>query len=155
MRAAATPGAGQSLADMVERARAGVVRVVWGSGSGSGFVVDSEGHILTNEHVIDGARRVTVVFDDGARLSARGCGGGRGEGHRLAEGRYDPPPDAAALCVERARRGRGGGSRLPAELGQHDRHQGDSVPRSIHVESALPAYRRTPPSIRATAAARC
>ena len=38
-------------------------------GSGSGFIVDSEGYILTNEHVIDGAGRLTVVFEDGTRLT--------------------------------------------------------------------------------------
>ncbi len=63
-----TPGAAQSIADVVERTRAGVVRIAGTSGSGSGFVVDSAGYILTNEHVIDGAGRLTVVFDDGTRL---------------------------------------------------------------------------------------
>ena len=63
------PGAAQSIADVVERTRAGVVRIAGTSGSGSGFVVDSAGYILTNEHVIDGAGRLTVVFDDGTRLT--------------------------------------------------------------------------------------
>ncbi len=43
------------------------MRIAGTSGSGSGFVVDSAGYILTNEHVIDGAGRLTVVFDDGTR----------------------------------------------------------------------------------------
>ena len=63
------PGAAQSIADVVERTRAGVVRIAGTSGSGSGFVVDPAGYILTNEHVIDGAGRLTVVFDDGTRLT--------------------------------------------------------------------------------------
>jgi 2-alkenal reductase len=35
------------------------------SSSGSGFVLDSFGHILTNAHLIQGARSVSVTFQDG------------------------------------------------------------------------------------------
>ncbi len=65
------PGDALSVADVVESVRAGVVRIAGTSGSGSGFVVDSDGYILTNEHVIAGQDRLTIVFDDGARLRAR------------------------------------------------------------------------------------
>src|SRR5215468_12455642 len=34
-------------------------------GLGSGFVIDRNGHLLTNNHVVDGADRVTVVAFDG------------------------------------------------------------------------------------------
>jgi serine protease Do len=34
-------------------------------GSGSGFIVDRKGYILTNHHVIDGAERITVTMADG------------------------------------------------------------------------------------------
>ena len=37
-------------------------------GQGSAFLIDQEGHFLTNFHVIDGATRVTVILDDGQRL---------------------------------------------------------------------------------------
>jgi putative serine protease PepD len=43
--------------------------VVPEEGSGSGFVLDKEGHILTNYHVIEGAERIDVAFGD--QLSAR------------------------------------------------------------------------------------
>jgi S1-C subfamily serine protease len=37
-----------------------------GEGSGSGSILDKEGHILTNAHVIDGARKVEVTLADGS-----------------------------------------------------------------------------------------
>ncbi len=60
-----------NIADVVEQARAGVVRIEGTTGSGSGFVVDADGYILTNEHVIEDQSRLTVVFDNGTRLTAR------------------------------------------------------------------------------------
>ena len=65
------PDTSLDLADVVEQARTGVVRIEGTTGSGSGFVVDVDGYILTNEHVINGQPRLTVVFDNGARLTAR------------------------------------------------------------------------------------
>jgi S1-C subfamily serine protease len=35
-----------------------------GSATGSGFVIDAEGHVLTNNHVVEGASRVTVKLGD-------------------------------------------------------------------------------------------
>src|SRR5947209_10804907 len=37
---------------------------------GSGFVIDPAGLIVTNQHVIDGADTITVVFNDGSSLPA-------------------------------------------------------------------------------------
>ena len=34
-------------------------------GLGSGIVLDTDGHILTNNHVVDGSKTVTVTFADG------------------------------------------------------------------------------------------
>jgi len=76
-----------ATADVVEYARAGVVRIVAWPAYGSGFVVDSDGHILTNAHVVDGAARLTAVFDDGTRLTARVVG-------------TDPIRDIALIKVE-------------------------------------------------------
>ena len=33
-------------------------------GAGSGFIIDKEGHILTNYHVIDGARKLEVILEN-------------------------------------------------------------------------------------------
>jgi putative serine protease PepD len=38
---------------------------------GSGFVVDGNGDIVTNQHVVDGARSISVRFWNGARYSAK------------------------------------------------------------------------------------
>jgi S1-C subfamily serine protease len=41
------------------------------TGTGSGFVIDSEGHILTNFHVVQGANSVRVTLFDGSSHPAR------------------------------------------------------------------------------------
>ncbi|MBS0261709.1 MAG: trypsin-like peptidase domain-containing protein [Planctomycetes bacterium] len=43
-------------------------------GAGSGSVLDKQGHILTNNHVIDGARQVMVTLFDGKSYEARYVG---------------------------------------------------------------------------------
>ena len=48
--------------------------VVPEEGSGSGFVIDRTGHILTNFHVIDGAEEIDVSFNDQTILPATGVG---------------------------------------------------------------------------------
>jgi len=64
-------------------------------GSGSGFVWDDAGHIVTNDHVIDGASGALVGLADGRVLRARLIG--RAPSHDLAvlridAGRNAPPP---------------------------------------------------------------
>src|SRR5262245_954911 len=44
------------------------------TGEGSGFVIDAAGTIVTNFHVVDGADRVEVVFNDGTKLAAEVVG---------------------------------------------------------------------------------
>lgn len=43
-------------------------------GSGSGFVYDTGGHIVTNDHVVQGARSIMVHFPDGTEVSAEVVG---------------------------------------------------------------------------------
>ena len=71
-------------------------------GEGSGFIVDSDGYIATNYHVVDGASEVTVTLDSGEQLRAQVVG-------------TDPRTDLALLKVEN-------GGALPAlALGDSDR----------------------------------
>jgi S1-C subfamily serine protease len=71
-------GAAETIASAVyEETHASVVQLVVAggtprsSGSGSGVVVDARGYILTNYHVIEGARSITVRFDNGATRPAQ------------------------------------------------------------------------------------
>jgi S1-C subfamily serine protease len=68
--APATGARGESTADVVARVLPGVVNVKTtgfdgDEGEGSGVVIDRGGVILTNNHVVEGARTVTVSFNDG------------------------------------------------------------------------------------------
>jgi S1-C subfamily serine protease len=45
-----------------------------GQSTGSGFVIDGDGHILTNAHVVDGATGVRVTFSDESSREARVVG---------------------------------------------------------------------------------
>ncbi len=59
------------------------------AGSGSGFVWDDQGHIVTNFHVVEGARTVTVTFHDQQTFEARVVG-------------LEPRKDVAVLKVDAA-----------------------------------------------------
>ncbi len=69
-RAAATPDAlfervaraELSVRENVERVGEGVVLIKVPSASGSGFVVSREGHVVTNAHVIQGERNISVTL---------------------------------------------------------------------------------------------
>jgi serine protease Do len=79
-----------------------------GSGAATGFVIDPDGIIVTNDHVVDNAQSVTVTTSDGKELTARVLG-------------EDASSDLAVLDVD--------ATNLPAvELGDSDQVQvGDDV----------------------------
>ena len=56
--------------------------------SGSGFLVDDDGHIVTNHHVVAGSDRITVEFHDGRELDATPLGSSPADD--LAVLRVDP-----------------------------------------------------------------
>jgi S1-C subfamily serine protease len=60
-------------------------------GSGSGSIIDAEGHILTNYHVIEGARTLEVTLADKHKVKAKPIG-------------IDPSNDLAVIQIEPARR---------------------------------------------------
>jgi S1-C subfamily serine protease len=43
-------------------------------GAGTGFVIDADGHVLTNHHLVGEARTVSVSFDDDETVTARVLG---------------------------------------------------------------------------------
>jgi 2-alkenal reductase len=59
-------------------------------GTGSGFVWDRAGHIITNQHVVEGADRIFVRFDTGQSAPATSVGGSRD--HDLAVLRVSGSP---------------------------------------------------------------
>jgi 2-alkenal reductase len=59
----------------------------FGSGQGSGFVWDKEGHIVTNNHVVEGSERVVVRFSDLTEVVAEVVG-------------TDPAADLAVIKVD-------------------------------------------------------
>ena len=40
-------------------------------GQGSGFVISEDGYVVTNNHVIDGATKIEVAFDNGDKMEAK------------------------------------------------------------------------------------
>jgi len=54
-----------SLTTLYEEVLPGVVSIFAGTSQGSGFVFDSEGHIITNNHVVEGVSMVEIAFSTG------------------------------------------------------------------------------------------
>jgi putative serine protease PepD len=82
-----------STAALFKRVRDAVVTVHASNGgageaTGSGFVIDKQGHIVTNQHVVSGAQSVRVEFSDGSEVDAQVVG-------------TDPSTDIAVLDVNR------------------------------------------------------
>ncbi len=67
-----------SLQGLYDRVAPGVVNIAvlverqgqTGAGAGSGFVLDDQGHIVTNNHVVAGAELISVIYEDGFEMEA-------------------------------------------------------------------------------------
>jgi putative serine protease PepD len=80
-----------SVSAIYDRVHQGVVTIKvdtpQGQALGSGFVIDGEGHVVTNAHVVDGATSISVQFADGATHSTTLVG-------------TDPSTDVAVVKVD-------------------------------------------------------
>jgi putative serine protease PepD len=87
--AASTTGS-LSVNTIYQRSKQGVVDIAvttpGGRAEGSGFVIDTRGDIVTNDHVVQGASGLSVRFADGTQASARVVG-------------QDPSSDLAVIRV--------------------------------------------------------
>jgi S1-C subfamily serine protease len=85
----------EAFTPLYQQAEPGVVNIqvyiqqqgVQGQGAGSGFILDNEGHIVTNNHVVADASLITVVFFDGFQAQAQTVG-------------LDPDSDLAVIKVD-------------------------------------------------------
>ena len=93
---------GKKISDIYEGAKHGVVQVTSTSvvsssffgaqeqkAQGSGFVIDKDGQVVTNSHVVEGAKKVQVSFSDEEQMDARVVG-------------RDPSTDIAVLKIQGA-----------------------------------------------------
>jgi S1-C subfamily serine protease len=97
----AAGGGPTTVAQVAEQVRPAIVELVvdrnQGRSTGSGVIFRDDGHILTNNHVVEGATTVTVISSDGRRTDGRVLGG-------------DPETDIAVVKAA-------GGPYRPAVLG--------------------------------------
>jgi serine protease Do len=81
----------ESVVDIAQRVRPAITQIQvegkQGDSSGSGVLFRSDGHLLTNFHVIDGADAVKVVIDNGSEMTAKVVGS-------------DPENDVAVLKID-------------------------------------------------------
>ena len=61
-----------------------------GGGEGSGFVLDTDGHILTNFHVVDGASQIVVRLLDGSTAEATVIGSDPSSDLAVIRAPFDP-----------------------------------------------------------------
>jgi putative serine protease PepD len=78
---------GSAVSQVYRQARKGVVVVKLGNGQGSGFVYDTQGHVVTNQHVVDAGGSISVTFWNGKTYQAEVVGS-------------DPSTDLAVLRVD-------------------------------------------------------
>jgi len=74
LNTSSSSGGSSSITSIYERVKGSVVLITstfrQGTGTGSGFVYDTEGRIVTNYHVIEGASSITVTFINGTIVPA-------------------------------------------------------------------------------------
>jgi 2-alkenal reductase len=91
------------------------------AGMGSGFVIDDQGHIVTNNHVVEGASGLNVIFSDGSKATATIVGS-------------DPFQDVAVIKVD---------GKVPAHVTFGDSSKLQLGQRIVAIGSALGEFRNT------------
>src|SRR5437667_68045 len=85
-----------TITSVAHAAKPSVVTIEVGGGTGSGVIVSSDGEILTNAHVVESARRVTVRLADGNELQGTVVGTdtdvARAVGRDITDGRTPSHP---------------------------------------------------------------
>lgn len=92
----------QAFIDLYNQLNPSVVVILTDGGQGSGWVYDNNGHIVTNNHVVEGANEIRVAFSDGSTAPAELVG-------------RDPGSDLAVVRVNTA-----GRTLMPIPLGDSD-----------------------------------
>ena len=69
-----TSTATPTIVELVRNVQGGVVQIITPSGFGSGFIIDSDGRVVTNEHVVSEHTVVTVSLVNGNEYSANVLG---------------------------------------------------------------------------------
>jgi putative serine protease PepD len=78
---------GLSAGDIYKRSSSAVVEIQAGNATGTGFVIDADGHVITNEHVVGDAESVEIRFADEQEEQGRVIG-------------TDPSTDIALIQVD-------------------------------------------------------
>jgi putative serine protease PepD len=78
---------GLSAGEIYKNSQSAVVEIRAGNATGTGFVIDEQGHVVTNEHVAGGNQTVTIRFADESEEQGRVIG-------------TDPSTDIALIQVD-------------------------------------------------------
>ena len=79
--------AGLSAGDIYKNSQSAVVEIQAGNATGTGFVIDEEGHLVTNNHVVGDSQTVSIRFADESEEQGRVIG-------------TDPSTDIALVQVD-------------------------------------------------------
>jgi serine protease Do len=68
---AGTASRGELLRKFFDNLEAGPSPNIASRSIGSGFIIDRAGYVVTEDHVIENADKITVTFQDGTKRTAR------------------------------------------------------------------------------------
>jgi S1-C subfamily serine protease len=86
-------------AEMFQELRTGVVTVEGELGHGTGFIVDGQGLIFTNQHVVSSSKEIRVEFDRGHKVEAKLLGEDRDKDLAVLWVNMDACPSCKVLSI--------------------------------------------------------